>query len=102
MEVKDPRCTFLTNREVLSVLEQSKPSKQKHMRKHNTIIYEATKFLKSTPAKNQNETDVQKLMSDLQTLFKLKAAEILQIVNLRPTSSVELAMIIEESKFRVY
>lgn len=97
MEVKDPRCTFLTNQEVLSVLQQATPSsKSKHMLKHNTILYETVKYLKSTAAASQNEADVKKLMTDLQKLFKLTPAEILQIVNLRPTSNVELAMIIEE------
>lgn len=97
MEVTDPRCTFLTNQEVLSVLQNAKSSsREKHMRKHNTVVYEATKYLKSTPAASQCETDVKKLMSDLQNLFKLTPAEILQIVNLRPTTGGELATIIEE------
>ncbi|KAI6183789.1 DNA-directed RNA polymerase III subunit RPC9 [Aphelenchoides bicaudatus] len=100
MEVTDPICTFLTNREVLSVLQESKSSKQKHMRKHNTIVYETTNFLKSTPAASQNEEDAKRLMSDLENLFHLTSAEILQVINLRPTSNVELAMILEECEER--
>lgn len=101
MEVKDPRCTLLTNREVLSVLQQTNSSsKQKHMRKHNTIVYETTKYLKSTPAVSQSEEVIKKLMADLESMFKLTASEILQIVNLRPKSNVELSMIIEEAEER--
>lgn len=102
MEVKNPRCTFLTNREVLSVLQQAKAksTKQKHMFKHNTIVFEADKYLKSTPAASQNEEVVKKLMTELSGMFKLTAPEILQIVNLRPKSNVELSMIIEEAEER--
>src|SRR4051794_10408774 len=100
MEVKDARCTFLTNREVLSMLQQSTPSTSKNMHKHNTVVYETVKYLKTTPAESQNETDVKKLMQDLQKLYNLTPAELLQVVNLRPNSNLELAMIIEECEER--
>lgn len=96
MEVKDPRCAFLTNSEVLSVLKDVEQSKLKDMRKHNTILYETTTYLKSTAAAGQTEANAKKLTLDLQKMYKLTPAEILQILNLRPKSNVELAMIIEE------
>jgi DNA-directed RNA polymerase subunit F len=98
MDVKNPRCTFLTDREVLSILQQAKAneSKMKYMHKHNTIVHETIEYLKATPAAHQIESDVQKLMGDLQKGYKLTPAEILQIVNLCPKTSLELAMIIEE------
>jgi DNA-directed RNA polymerase subunit F len=100
MEVINPRCTLLTNCEVLTILQEAKSSKSKSLRKHNTVLYEAIKYLKDTPAASQTESSIKELMIDLQKLFKLTSAEVLQIVNLRPKSNTELAMIIEECEDR--
>ncbi|KAL3108049.1 hypothetical protein niasHT_018211 [Heterodera trifolii] len=102
MEVIDPRNTLLSNQEVLELLNQAKgrhiPTKDSQ--NHNTIVYEALKYLNETPATAQRRQDIISLINALKK-FKLTGAEIIQIVNLRPKQAVEVQLIVEESEERL-
>ncbi|KAE9420892.1 hypothetical protein Angca_004009, partial [Angiostrongylus cantonensis] len=97
MEVLNGQVTLLTNFEVLQLLnaikkeedEKSKGDKSKHL---STLIYETTKYLKTTPAAVQNTEAIEKLIEEV-SLYKLTAAETLQLINLRPSTTAEVALL---------
>ncbi|VDM52791.1 unnamed protein product [Angiostrongylus costaricensis] len=105
MEVLNGQVTLLTNFEVLQVLntikkeedEKSKSDKSKHLW---TLIYETTKYLKTTPAAVQNTESIEKLIEEVSP-YKLTAAETLQLINLRPSTTAEVQLIVEESEERM-
>uniref|UniRef100_A0A915DRH2 PNPLA domain-containing protein n=1 Tax=Ditylenchus dipsaci TaxID=166011 RepID=A0A915DRH2_9BILA len=116
MEVIDQRSTLLTNREVLELLIQAKSegsnkrtskvtrvSRKSNLQNHNTIVYETLKYLNEcTPAPSQSQQQINGLIKAIQDgKFKLTAAEIMQVVNLRPKNPVEIQLIVEESEERL-
>lgn len=66
----------------------------------NTVTYETLKYLEQTPCIEQTPEIMTKFYSAVKK-FDLKKIEILQIVNLRPTTLVELQLIIEDSETRL-
>lgn len=66
----------------------------------NTVTYETLKYLEQTPCIEQNQDLIVKLYHEIKK-FDLKKSEILQILNLRPTTPVELQLIIEDSETRL-
>lgn len=106
MEVLNKTSAMLSNYEVLQILEEyAKEKKEKSkMSKRDqnlsTVTYETIKYLNDTPSVGQNEETIQKVVRLLEP-FKLTKAEKLQLVNLRPTTPVELSLIIEESEERI-
>jgi DNA-directed RNA polymerase subunit F len=66
----------------------------------NTVTYETLKYLELTPCSEQNEDIIKKFYNEIKK-FDLKKTEILQILNLRPTTPVELQLIIEDSETRL-
>jgi DNA-directed RNA polymerase subunit F len=66
----------------------------------NTVTYETLKYLEQTPCIEQNQDIISQFYSKLKK-FDLKKTEILQILNLRPTTPVELQLIIEDSETRL-
>ena len=106
MEVVNESSAMLSNYEVFSLLNdiqlgqngQRKPSKhQKHLA---TISYSTLKYLEKTPCKDQSADTVTKFMQALAP-FSLTKAEKLQLLNLRPSTAVEIQLIIEESEERL-
>ena len=106
MEVIDSNLSVLSNFEVLTLLkdiqagqnDQSKPNR--NQQNLATITYEASKYLEKTPCQYQTSEIVQKFMLAL-TPFKLTKAEKLQLLNNRPTTAVEIQLLIEESEERL-
>lgn len=66
----------------------------------NTVTYETLKYLEQTPCVEQNPTIIKQFYHEVKK-FDLKKTEILQILNLRPTTPVELQLIIEDSETRL-
>lgn len=66
----------------------------------NTVTYETLKYLEQTPCVEQNSDIITKFYDEVKR-FDLKKNEILQILNLRPTTPVELQLIIEDSETRL-
>ncbi|KJH52592.1 RNA polymerase III subunit C17 [Dictyocaulus viviparus] len=105
MDVLNGQVTLLTNFEVLQLLyevkkqedKKSKGDKSKHL---SEVIYETTKYIKYTPAGIQNAEDIEKLITAVAP-YKLTAAETLQLINIRPSTTTEIQLIVEESEERI-
>ncbi|KAJ2847704.1 hypothetical protein IWW36_003717 [Coemansia brasiliensis] len=101
MEVIDRQQALLTNYEALVVLAED-DEQQQHKHHHEkapenvtTLKFEATTYLKGMPCASQTPEQIAKLKTEL-AAYELTTAEILQIINLRPKSLVELYVIVEE------
>ncbi|CAF3215727.1 unnamed protein product [Rotaria sp. Silwood2] len=66
----------------------------------HTVTYETLKYLEQTPCIEQNPDILRQFYNEVKK-FDLKKNEILQILNLRPTTPVELQLIIEDSETRL-
>ena len=66
----------------------------------NTVTYETLKYLEQTACVEQNKDILAGFYGQIKK-FDLKKNEILQILNLRPTTPVELQLIIEDSETRL-
>ncbi|XP_039254853.2 DNA-directed RNA polymerase III subunit RPC9-like [Styela clava] len=66
----------------------------------STITYEVLKYLEGTPCINQNEQCIKDACLALAP-YNLSKAEKLQIMNLRPTTPVEISLIVEENEERI-
>ncbi|CAI2338358.1 unnamed protein product [Caenorhabditis sp. 36 PRJEB53466] len=104
MEVLKKRVTVLTNQEVLSFLNKVK--KEEDIKQHHdrckmlaTVVYETKKYLNTTPAATQNEAVICELIPKLAP-FNLTGAETLQVVNMRPSSVIDVQLLIEETEER--
>ncbi|KAL3869674.1 hypothetical protein ACJMK2_042336 [Sinanodonta woodiana] len=105
MEVVNDSVAMLSNYEVYSLLTdiqagrgQKKP--QKSQQNLATITYEVVKYLENTSCKDLSPEIITAFMKALEP-FKLTKAEKLQILNNRPTTAVEIQLIVEESEERL-
>lgn len=64
------------------------------------IAFETMKYLEKTACRNQNAEVIQGFLQAVKE-FKLTKAEKLQLINLRPTTPVEMQLIIEDSEERL-
>ncbi|KAM3718406.1 DNA-directed RNA polymerase III subunit [Dirofilaria immitis] len=103
MEVLDPRHTIITNAEVFRLM-QDRRKQQNELTKRSkvlgTVIYETSKYLQETPAATQKNVDIEKFIRAVAP-FKLTAVEILQLINLRPITAVEIQLLVEECEERL-
>lgn len=106
MEVLNQQQTVLTNAEVYSfVMEEKKafsafPKDQRPALALRTILYETLSYLLETPAPSQTEEQIKSFIG-VMTPYKLTGAEILQLINLRPTTAVEVQLVVEECEERL-
>lgn len=106
MDVINENSALLSNYEVYKLLDdiqngrngQKKPNK--YLTSLATITFETSKYLEKTACKDQSEEIVAKFLEAIKT-FKLTKAEKLQLLNQRPTSAVEIQLIVEESEERL-
>jgi len=109
MEVTNPNVAMISNYEVHNVIRevQSKP-RDKDMKKRlegplqnmRTIAYETVKYIdKQTTCALQNQDVIEAFLREVAP-FNLTKAEKLQCLNLRPTTEVEVQLIVEESEER--
>lgn len=97
--------TLLSNYEVLQLLSDVKKQEDKKPKsdrsKHlATVLYETTKYLKGTPAADQSAEAIEKLIREVAP-YKLTAAETMQLINLRPCTTTEIQLLVEESEERI-
>lgn len=105
MEVTSEKHAMLSNYEVLGLLKdiqagngQKKPNKfQTNLA---TITYETIKSLEGWPCAQHTSEGLSAAMKALSP-YGLTAAEKLQLVNLCPSSAVEIQLIVEESEERL-
>ncbi|KAJ2875420.1 hypothetical protein FB639_003998 [Coemansia asiatica] len=103
MEVLDRQQALLSNYEVYVVLQEEdhhyKEIKEKRKLRYpenvTTLKFEALQYLNDTPCTTQTAEQISELKKTLAE-YELTKAEILQIINLRPKTPVELHFIIEE------
>lgn len=107
MEVLNERAAMVSNYEVLNLLQEKMKDdagkkRHKKQRQENlaTISYEVTKYLEKTPCKLQNEDVIRDFLVEVAP-FNLTKGEKLQLLNLRPSTPVEIQLIIEESEERL-
>eukprot|EP00112_Aurelia_sp_Birch-Aquarium-sp1_P003337 Seg1372.14 transcript_id=Seg1372.14/GoldUCD/mRNA.D3Y31 product="DNA-directed RNA polymerase III subunit RPC9" protein_id=Seg1372.14/GoldUCD/D3Y31 len=94
MEVTNDSVSMLSNFEVLSLLKETTKGKNQPSNVA-TISYETIKCLKKMPC-NYQSSEVINCFLEAMEPYNLTKAEKLQLLNLRPTSVVELQLIIEE------
>ncbi|CAG8458739.1 13590_t:CDS:10 [Ambispora leptoticha] len=106
MEICSHHSALLSNYEVLQLLEEMRekqreqdrldPKNTKHAENFQTIQFEVIEYLKSdqSPVDSQNATQIQSLLEGLKD-YPLTKIEKLQIINMRPTSIIELHLIEE-------
>lgn len=108
MQIKTIRSALISNYEVLKLLEESQEA-QKQVQKLDpsveypehlrTIQFELTEYLKETPCSTQTSEQLANFLESM-SRYELTKAEKLQILNLRPRSTVEIYLIIEECEER--
>ena len=94
MEVVNENVATLSNAEVFQLLEDEKLIEHR-ITNVATVAYETIKHLERTPCKHQDNETIEKFMKALAP-YDFTKAEKLQLLNLRPTSIVEVQLIIEE------
>ena len=106
MEVVNECASLLSNYEVFSLLEDINQGKNGHRKPNSqqqnlaTVCYETLKYLEKTPCKQQDPNVIQEFCNKLKP-FQLTKAEKLQLLNQRPTTAVEIQLLIEESEERL-
>ncbi len=108
MEILNKNSAFLSNYEVYNLLKETKEKqdlKYKNQRNQQTdkhlptIVYESLKYLEKTSSIQQNKEIIENFVEKCHQ-FNLTKTEILQLLNQRPTSAVELQLIVEDSEER--
>ncbi|XP_034481960.1 DNA-directed RNA polymerase III subunit RPC9 [Drosophila innubila] len=98
METVNATYSYVTNMEVMHILQQIKSTKKKFgMRNLATVTYEALQYLEESPCKVQTRETISSYLRDLST-YKLRPHEILQMVNDPPTSALHTQLLIDDNK----
>ncbi|KAG5337878.1 RPC9 polymerase, partial [Acromyrmex heyeri] len=93
--------TLLSNYEVLDILQNTKCSyKKQKMNQLATITYQTIKYLEDTPCKKQNPEKIREFLRAMEPI-KLTKAEKLTLLNLCPTTPLEIQLMVEESEERL-
>ncbi|VDK18567.1 unnamed protein product [Anisakis simplex] len=105
MDVLDAQQTVLTNAETFQLInerrrQQSTVPKDQRVKALGTVIYETSSYLQTSPAAAQKTEDIENAIRALAP-FKLTAAETLQVINLRPSTIIEIQLIVEECEERL-
>ena len=109
MEIINKNSALLSNFEVYKLLKETKEIQdlkynksinQQSIDKHlPTVIYESLKYLEKTACINYSKEIIERFLKESEK-FKLTKVEKLQLLNQRPTTAVELQLLIENSEER--
>ncbi|XP_011691694.1 PREDICTED: DNA-directed RNA polymerase III subunit RPC9 [Wasmannia auropunctata] len=91
---------LLSNYEVLNILQNTKSYKKPKMNQLATITYQTIKYLEETPCKMQNPEKIREFLKAMEPI-KLTKAEKLTLLNLCPTTPLEIQLMVEESEERL-
>ncbi|XP_037723988.1 uncharacterized protein LOC119556159 [Drosophila subpulchrella] len=98
METINPTFSYLTNLEVMQILQKIKSTKKKFgMRNLATVTYEALQYLEESPCKTQTRENIVNYVKDLSS-YRLKSHEVLQMINDPPTSALHTQLLIDDNK----
>lgn len=102
MEIVNSNSSQLSNYEVLKHLQQLKDGRKKDKRQGQlaTITYETLRYLENTPCNQQTPETITACLKALER-FNLSKNEKLMIINLPPTTALEIQLMIEESEERL-
>ncbi|XP_011506414.1 PREDICTED: DNA-directed RNA polymerase III subunit RPC9 [Ceratosolen solmsi marchali] len=101
MEVLNECSAYLSNYEVLDILQSIKSNKkQKGQNQLATITYQTIRYLQDTPCKKQNPEKIKTFLAALEA-FKLTKCEKLTLLNQCPKTALEIQLIIEDSEDRL-
>ena len=106
MEVVDESASMLSNHEVYTLLTDIQKGQHGHRKPNKnqqllaTVSYSTLKYLEKTPCCQQSPEIIHKFMVAIES-FSLTKAEKLQLLNHRPTTAVEIQLIVEESEERL-
>ncbi|XP_012216099.1 DNA-directed RNA polymerase III subunit RPC9 [Linepithema humile] len=94
--------TLLSNYEVLDILQNTKSYKKQQMNQLATITYETIKYLESLAGvcKNQSPEKIKEYLKAMEPI-KLTKAEKLALLNICPTTPLEIQLLVEESEERL-
>lgn len=108
MEVLDESSGLISNYEALTLLQDvkegrggyRKPGQSKAQAQQATILYSTLKYLEKSPCSRQSNEIIRNFAKAVER-FELTKAETLQLLNQRPTTAVEIQLIVEESEERL-
>lgn len=111
MKIVKENAAFLSNFEVLTLLKGLQSDKKTSGGKAAaartvpnlaTVSYETITYLEGTACVRQTAEHIEDFLRQISALpFKLSKVEKLQLINHRPTSPVEIQLLIEESEERL-
>ncbi|XP_048507710.1 DNA-directed RNA polymerase III subunit RPC9 isoform X2 [Athalia rosae] len=93
---------YLSNYEVLDILQGARSNRQ-HRKPHNqlaTITYQTIRYLEDTPCKKQTPATISSFLKAVEAL-KLTKCEKLMLLNLCPSTALEIQLVIEDSEERL-
>ncbi|KAG0204661.1 hypothetical protein BGX28_003449 [Mortierella sp. GBA30] len=107
MEILKTDAAMLSHYEVMTLLNDQKAQRQANevagtretAENLRTVEFEVQKYLSNTPCSTQSPEQIAALKKRLGK-YQLMKVELLQILNLRPKSPVELLLVIEEFEER--
>ncbi|EDW00311.1 DNA-directed RNA polymerase III subunit RPC9 [Drosophila grimshawi] len=98
METVNATYAYITNLEVMNILQTIKSTKKKFgMRNLATVTYEALQYLEESPCKTQTCDSIKSYLRDLGA-YGLMPHEMLQMVNDPPTSALHTQLLIDDNK----
>ena len=102
MEVLKECSAYLSNYEVLDILQNIKANKKQKMKQNQlaTITYQTVRYLEETPCKNQSPEKIKNFLKATEP-FKLTKCEKLTLLNLCPKTPLEIQLIVEDSEDRL-
>ncbi|TPX30560.1 hypothetical protein SmJEL517_g05901 [Synchytrium microbalum] len=103
MEIEESTDCLLSDFEVLELLKKTRAHRNiaPEFADLNTVETEVLKYLENKPAASQTHEDVDKFMnSPITSKFELTEAEVLQLLNWRPTSTLELVLYVSDLETR--
>lgn len=102
MEVLKDCAAYLSNYEVLDILQSIKSNKKQKMIQNQlaTITYQTIRFLEDTPCKNQSAEKIRKFLQAIEP-FNLTKCEKLTLLNVCPKTALEIQLIVEDSEDRL-
>ncbi|XP_015597279.1 DNA-directed RNA polymerase III subunit RPC9 isoform X2 [Cephus cinctus] len=102
MEVRNDCAAYLSNYEVLDILQGIKSNKKQKMTQNQlaTITYQTIRYLEDTACKKQSPEKIQDFLRAVEG-FKLTKCEKLALLNICPKTALEIQLVIEDSEDRL-